>query len=72
MDDLIIHTENYWSAQVLITDNHSKHIKQHLLHLWKPRIFVHVIEHLKMMRAVRRLGLPKNIGDVINLHLGIK
>lgn len=53
IENLIIKSENEGTGKIfcaLVFENHFRHIKGHLLYIWKPRIFRHCLEHVRLWR----------------------
>ena len=68
-DKIIIKIENEGSGSrmVLITDNHIKHIIQHLVYFYKPGMLRHIILHIKLYLLARKENIPIiNLDDIIN------
>jgi len=57
-EDLLIANENQNAATCLIFDDHRYHINRHLSYIWKPRIFLHILQHIRLMVAAKKRGIP--------------
>lgn len=66
-EDLLIQNENQYGPKfVLITDGHRAHIRGHLSNIYKPRMLLHVLQHVKLYLRARQSGIPTiNIEDIL-------
>lgn len=60
-ESLIIKNENSdpKNAKATLIDDHRAHLKSHLLHLYKPRMWRHVLSHVSLYGAATKLGIPQ-------------
>jgi hypothetical protein len=69
-EDLLIKVENQEKSMALVIDDHSYHIKRHLLYAWKPRVFFHILQHLNLMYFSKRNNIPTiKLDDILKLKL---
>jgi len=60
MSLLLIEQENEYpkEAIVIIIEDHRKHLKSHIFHMYKPWMIVHIFRHLIIAYRKHREGLP--------------
>lgn len=65
--ELLIKSENQGGVLVtLIIDDHKSHLLGHLLYIWKPRILLHCLGHIRLWRRKSKMNLPTiNLKDLI-------
>lgn len=50
----------------MLTDDHIRHLINHIPYIWKPNIFKHCIEHVKLHRKRKSMGVPIiEVGEII-------
>jgi hypothetical protein len=69
MNDLLIKAENYdpRKAEVLILEDHAKHLKSHVKHIFRRGMLRHILSHIYWAWRKRRVGLPTV--EINNEHL---
>lgn len=72
-EDFLIMCENMGYGKlitVFIFEDHWSHIKNHIFFIWKPRVFMHVIRHVRYWFLKRKLGIPTiTLDDLIKKHM---
>lgn len=60
MSELLIKAENCdpREAKVLIFEDHGKHVKSHLKHIFRRGMLRHILSHVYWAWRKRRVGLP--------------
>ena len=57
VEEMIIQAENEGHiVNSIIVDDHKKHLKSHIFHIFKKGMFKHCIQHIQNMYRVRKFG----------------
>lgn len=70
IDGLIIRNENASPTTALASplDDHRAHVRAHLRHLFRKGMFSHLLEHFRMWKLQRKLGIGPISTDALVSH----